>query len=382
MRPSCIQVAPKALEEGSEGPPSPSSPARCQLIGDDVGVQIFPSVDTHESSIPEAMSPVRTLRFHAQDRWCRGVEPQFADCTEDMTSMQISEEEVGKYELGELLGEGSFAKIYKVRCKETGRHFALKRVRAKDEMSNADVLAEIGNAIEFDHPYVLKMHGFWQSGAEYSLVMDLCTGGDLRGYAMRHIAKLEKANPHWDSGIERRTAARFSYQMLNGLVFLHHWGFIHRDIKPENYLLEHPGAMSPLKLADFGFTCRIARGQKLTRCVGSPMYAAPEVLTRSYDQKADVWSLGVTCFGLCTNRLPFEGEDAIDYLENVKAGAFVDNEVGWRQQMPRLRSLVNGMLARDPETRPSAKNALAEHAWLRPYGKAQQQEQEGCCSIS
>merc|ERR1719350_736791 len=112
-------------------------------------------------------------------------------------------------------------------------------------------------------------------------------------------------SPSYRSGFPASVVVPLLWQMLGGLMFLHHHRFIHRDIKPDNYLLESDEIGAPLKLVDFGFMCRIKRSEKLSRVVGTVSFLAPEVIGESYDQRADVWSLGVTAFLLCTQQLPF-----------------------------------------------------------------------------
>jgi calcium-dependent protein kinase len=285
------------------------------------------------------------------------------------------------YKFGEKLGEGGFGSVYKVTCNRTKRHFALKTVELRQDNRNGDVEAEIASSSEFDHPYVLKLHAFFREGRTIYLVSDLCTGGDLSQFLLRCCAAARQFTPSYRGGLPHKAAARFLWQMLNGLTFLHHHGFIHRDIKLENYLLLNSQPTSPLKLADFGLTCRLARGEKLTRGVGTTLYFAPELLnSKPYDCKADVWSLGITAHVLCTEVFPFDDvRDEAAYADNAKVGRFCEDEGWWKIHKPQMKEMVMSMLAVDPDTRPCAKNVLAQNLWLRAFGKPQQQ---GCCVVS
>ena len=87
--------------------------------------------------------------------------------------------------------------------------------------------------------------------------------------------------------------------------YLHQVNVCHRDLKPENFLLDHN---NNLKIVDFGLSNTYNQGQTLTTACGSPMYAAPEVISGyPYSPKHyDVWSTGITLFAMMAGYLPFE----------------------------------------------------------------------------
>lgn len=94
--------------------------------------------------------------------------------------------------------------------------------------------------------------------------------------------------------------------MLSAILYLHNHGIVHRyflffvrllwycrDLKLENFLFEDKGTNSPLKLIDFGLSKHFAPHEQMRQVVGSAYYTAPEVLRGNYDQRCDVWSIGV-----------------------------------------------------------------------------------------
>jgi len=332
------------------------------------------------SSVPGNLSPIHGLRFSRQ-------RPSITSNDTSVLSRRSSEslqlhDLKAHYTLGNKLGEGRFGSVYQAKSKITGNHFALKTIRETRDNCNGELEAELSAGSEFDHPYIVKLHAFFREKKHYHLVMELCTGGDLMSCVEGHVAEVVKTQLDYDSGLPSRTAARYMWQMLHGLTFLHHHGFIHRDIKPENYLLLNKSPDSPLKLADFGYACRIGRAETLTTKVGTCFYIAPELLGGRYDQKADVWSLGVTCFAICTNGLPFHGEED-EYLSNIRHHRLVNYEPAWKPHTLRLRELVNKMMTWRVEERPSAKKLLSENLWLKTYGGHHTEVGHGgCCTIS
>ena len=95
--------------------------------------------------------------------------------------------------------------------------------------------------------------------------------------------------------------------MFSAIKYLHHEGIAHRDLKLENFLFEESGMQNPLKLIDFGLSKHFVPRESMHQVVGSAYYTAPEVLNGDYDERCDVWSLGVISYMLLTGAPPFNG---------------------------------------------------------------------------
>eukprot|EP00957_Ditylum_brightwellii_P127737 9741340-Ditylum_brightwellii.AAC.1 len=95
--------------------------------------------------------------------------------------------------------------------------------------------------------------------------------------------------------------------MLSGLSYLHSKGIIHRDLKLENILFESKDANSNIKIIDFGLSKHFQPGERHKEYVGSLYTMSPEVIWRSYDERCDLWSIGVMAFLLLGGEAPFGG---------------------------------------------------------------------------
>jgi len=93
------------------------------------------------------------------------------------------------------------------------------------------------------------------------------------------------------------------------MSYLHSKNIMHRDLKPENILLEESGEFDKIKLIDFGESLEYTKGEKYSDMVGTPYYIAPEVLNKSYDEKCDMWSVGVITYILLSGTPPFGGRN-------------------------------------------------------------------------
>jgi len=282
------------------------------------------------------------------------------------------------YRIRDQIGEGGFGKVYKVQKKSNRKLYALKTITVPDYRSTEDIEREVATASEFDHPYVLTLHAYFKEGRTYHLVFDLCSGGNLAEYVQEYVQAAKQYVPNWDSGgLPTKVVAKYTWMMLDGLHYLHHYGFVHRDIKPHNYLRRTNAVDAPLKLADFGMCQRIQPEETLSGKMGTVGFMAPEVIHGRYNQKADVFSLGLTIFAIGNDSVPNVTKES----EMVAAlNQAILKHRRWCIEMPQLHAMVISMLRFDPDARPTIKDLITEHAWLKKHCKAS--PEGGCCVVS
>ncbi|KAJ7387640.1 Serine/threonine-protein kinase ulk2 [Desmophyllum pertusum] len=213
-------------------------------------------------------------------------------------------EHVGEfvYNKKDLIGHGAFAVVFK------GHHrkkedfvVAIKVITKKNLSKTQNLLAkEIKILKELHHENVVSLFDCQETSSNVFLVMEYCNGGDLADY-LREKGTLSEDTIHI-----------FLRQIASAMCTMQSKGVVHRDLKPQNLLLHHSGMTTPspshikIKIADFGFA-RFLPGQMMaaTLC-GSPMYMAPEVImSKAYDAKADLWSVGTIVYQCLTGKAPF-----------------------------------------------------------------------------
>jgi len=165
--------------------------------------------------------------------------------------------------------------------------------------------------------------------------------------------------------------------MLLAINYLHQSKITHRDLKPQNWLIKNHSKISKssLKLIDFGVSKRFKANEPMHTKVGTPPYFAPEVLDGSYDEKADMWSLGVITHIMISGELPFEGKSTVDLIVGVKSADVGMTGPHWDAVSAEAKSFVRAMLQRIPQGRSSAMQGL-HHVWL------EMNESDNCVSAA
>jgi len=245
------------------------------------------------------------------------------------------------------LGEGSFGIVKRATKISDGSLRALKIIPKRNQKQNTE--ASVLRLL--DHPNVAKLYESFEDKRYDYLVLELCEGEELLD-KMIGIGQFNEAY-----------ASSIAEQMLQATAHIHHKGVIHRDLKPENFVFLKDSANSPIKLIDFGLATVKYPDAKLSSTTGNCYYIAPEVLKGDYDEKCDVWSLGVILYTMLTGFSPFEGESEAEVLSSIEK-AQVDFEAAELKDLSNeAKDLLEKLLEYDPQKRISAAEAL-KHKWI------------------
>jgi aurora kinase len=215
------------------------------------------------------------------------------------------------FEIGRPLGKGKFGRVYLARERASGFICALK-VMHKHELIKGRVEKQVRREIEIQsnlrHPNVLMMYGHFHDSKRIFLILEFAGKGEL----YKHLQR-ERRFPEWK-------AASYIAQMTSALSYLHKKHVMHRDIKPENILV---GLHDELKISDFGWSVHSPKSRRETMC-GTVDYLPPEMLRpneetgrNDYDQRVDLWSLGVLLYEFLVGEAPFEDPSQVATQRNI-----------------------------------------------------------------
>lgn len=239
--------------------------------------------------------------------------------------------------LGQQIGLGSFGVCFAGMWK--GVNVCVKRIVNQNMTEDAKLRfrEEASLLAKFDeHENIVTFVGACYQKPNICLVTVLETPGDL-GKILNSDARLDM-----------QTKKKIIFGVCNGLAFLHSKNILHRDIKSSNVLVDENWNA---RISDFGFA-RLKESCATQTSCGSPCYTAPEVLRgEKYDEKADIFSLGVLIWEVVTRKIPYDGESPIRVAEKVRGG----QRLGIPFDCPkRVKRIIQKCWNEDPSERPSA----------------------------
>ncbi|NWV10088.1 STK36 kinase, partial [Ptilonorhynchus violaceus] len=240
-----------------------------------------------------------------------------------------------KYHVLEMIGEGSFGRVYKGRRKHSAQVVALKFIpkvgRSEKELKNLQ--REIEIVRDLHHPNIIQMLDSFETDKEVVVVTDYAEG------ELFQILEDDKSLP--EDQVQTIAA-----QLISALYYLHSHRILHRDMKPQNILLGKDGVV---KLCDFGFARAMSiHTMVLTSIKGTPLYMSPELVEeRPYDHTADLWSVGCILYELFVGTPPFYTNSIFQLVSLI-----IKDPVKWPTTMsPVFKSFLQGLLMKDPHQR-------------------------------
>ncbi len=271
----------------------------------------------------------------------------------------------------EVLGKGGCGVVHAAEHVVTQVVYAIKIC---DKATN-DLLRlerEILLLKDVDHTNIVRLFSVYKSDLNIHLVMELCSGGHL-GHL---INSREHTNYNNNKCLDEEWAKLLCRQLLSAVCHIHERGIAHRDIKLQNVLLEtRPDRTTQIKLIDFGYGSRFIGCCPMKTHCGTPYTTAPEVFRKSYDERCDVWSVGVVLFIMLSGKRPFEklvvpGNKAINeagkaaMTTNILAGRYTMSQKHWGHLSDEPKKFVKTLLCPDYTKRVSSAQAM-EIPWIK-----------------
>ncbi|KAF0916581.1 hypothetical protein E2562_007656 [Oryza meyeriana var. granulata] len=258
-----------------------------------------------------------------------------------------------RYELGRLLGKGTFGKVHYARNLQSNQCVAIKMMDKQQVLKvglSEQIRREITTMRLVAHKNIVQLHEVMATKNKIYFVMEYVKGGEL-------FEKVEKRGK-----LTEGVAHKYFQQLISAVDYCHSRGVYHRDLKLENLLLDEN---ENLKVSDFGLSAlsesKRQDGLLHTTC-GTPAYVAPEVISKiGYDGgKSDIWSCGVILFVLVAGYLPFQGPNLIEMYRKTQHGEF--RCPSWFSR--KLQKLLYKIMDPNPSTRISIQK-IKESTWFR-----------------
>lgn len=273
---------------------------------------------------------------------------------------------------GQLIGKGSYGRVYLGMNVTTGDLLAVKQVEVNQKIAGSDkdkmkeMVAALDQEIDtmqhLEHPNIVQYLGCEKKEFSISIFLEYIPGGSI-GSCLRKHGK-------FDEGL----VSSMTRQTLDGLAYLHREGVLHRDLKADNILLDTDGTC---KISDFGIskkTDNIYGNDATNGMQGSVFWMAPEVVRsqgQGYSAKVDIWSLGCVVLEMLAGRRPWSKEEAIGAiykLGSLNQAPPIPDDVAETVSPNAINFMLNCFTI-DPSERPTAETLLRQDPFCRadPY---------------
>ncbi|XP_013413842.1 serine/threonine-protein kinase ICK isoform X1 [Lingula anatina] len=253
---------------------------------------------------------------------------------------------MNRYNISKQLGDGTYGSVLLATAAESGEKVAIKKMKKKyyswDECLN---LREVKSLRKLNHANIVKLKEVIRENDQLFFVFE---------FMKENLYDMMKSR---DKLFPESAIRNITYQVMQGLAFMHKHGYFHRDMKPENLLCTGPELV---KIADLGLAREIRSRPPYTDYVSTRWYRAPEVLLRStnYSSPIDMWAVGCIMAELYTLRPLFPGSSEIDEIFKICSVLGTPTKMDW----PEGHQLAAAMNFRWPQCVPTNLKTLIPNA--------------------
>ena len=256
------------------------------------------------------------------------------------------------YTIVKKIGDGGFGLVKLAVQNNTNAKRAIKSINVTQSMDTGKLMDEVNILKTLDHPNIVKVFEVIQDTKYLNIVMEYCSGGEL-------FDKIKASN-----GFSENIAAKYMLDIVSAVKYCHSVQIVHRDLKPENILFENITNDARLKIIDFGTSQYFKPKERMRKFIGTSYYIAPEVIDKNYDQKCDVWSLGVILYIMLCGLPPFYSRIESEIYEKIKKMPVSFRGQTWDSVSDEAKVLVQKMLRKDPVSRISIDDVHSD-PWLQ-----------------
>jgi calcium-dependent protein kinase len=264
-----------------------------------------------------------------------------------------------EYKIEEKLFEKESEKIFLITHLPSGQKRLMRSIKTKIVKD----ISEIDQMTTLDHPNLIKTYEYFIDNESYHIITEYMEGGKLQD-------KLDIIQ-----FFNERNASKISQQMFSAVSYLHENKITFKLLTCSSIYFESTKEGNyNIKLLYLGHSLYNAKNNLIKQLKADPVYLAPETHTQKiYNDRSDVWSLGVILYMLLCGYPPFRGRDRTDTLEKVVIGKYSLDSHDWDNISEEAKDLVRKTLIYENSKRASAKECL-KHPWLAKFRSKEQKQ--------
>lgn len=262
--------------------------------------------------------------------WVKMSQERFAGCS------------LRDFVLEEELSRGTQGSVWKVKFKYDGKQYVLKELKLTGKLSQRNAFKEVELLRQLDHRNCVRCFGHFVDNVNnmFCIILDYCGGGDLA-----HLIEQHKRKSVY---LEESYIWSIFHQICLGVQHLHQLGIVHRDLKTSNIFLTDN--KTP-KIGDLGVSYQVRENVMLQSFSGTPLYLSPELVRGDpYNEKTDIWSLGIVMYELCSLSPPFTGSTLLNLAQAIDTADIPPLPNNYSSKIERF---IKWLLQRDYTHRPS-----------------------------
>lgn len=282
---------------------------------------------------------------------------------------------IGKYRIMGLVAKGGMGAVYKAVHPTLKRMVILKKLTIKGNATIRERFKrEAQILLDMQSPYIVHLFDYFVEGNSHYIVEEFVDGLSLAQVIEKQVS------------LGTELSLLVFLDACYALKFAHARGIVHRDIKPGNILISR---RAEVKLADFGIAASddieeiaVTKSERIVTKVagdvtqtgvtlGTPAYMSPEQImdSRSVDNRADIYSMGVMLYEMLTGSKPFDSTISEENLQKIRKGKYINPRKIDRSIPPVICRMIKKMLKGSPEKRYKSIDSVIKiiKRYLRDY---------------
>lgn len=282
-------------------------------------------------------------------------EPEFAELnipTRQKTNRVVAKE-VGSinkhFKILKAIGTSSLGTLLYAQDIQSGTFRAVREMDKNLAKHSMRLFEELQTLMAIDYPNIVKIYETIETPIHYYIAFEYLDGGTLRSQIKRIGNEM--------------LVSKYTHDIISAIKYMHLLGFVHCDLSPDHILFNSNEQEPVPKIIHFSNSQRINEMQHLELENLSCVYMSPEIINKNFNEKTDMWSIGIIVYEMLVGKHPYSSKEKIGIMKEIYKGNLDFENQNFTNLSFSAQDFIKKLLQINPEERLSAKDALL-HPWL------------------